>query len=90
MLKAKGCKIFDQTKGSHKSFKSYACDTPLVVLGSFQTKIEANEQSMISRFYVIKNGQKSLISTSTAVTLGLLEMKAILQVETKFPKMKGQ
>ena len=58
MLKSKGCKIFDQTKGSHKSFKLYASETPLVVLGSFQTKIEVNAQSMISRFYVIKNGPK--------------------------------
>ena len=34
--------------------------------------------------------QKSLISTKTAVALGLLEMKAnVLQIETKFPKMKG-
>lgn len=62
-------------KRSHSSnnFKSYAASYPLEIVAVFDAPIcVGNRNEVITSFYVIKNGNQSLLGRETALQLNVL------------------
>ncbi|XP_075981602.1 uncharacterized protein LOC142980155 [Anticarsia gemmatalis] len=83
-------KVSNQQKSSNKTFLAYGAKEPLKVLGSFDALIEAGSNSIITKFYVIKNGSRNLLGKETAIALKVLKLGLdVNSIEQKpFPKFK--
>lgn len=77
--------IQQQLIGSDKTFKAYGSNDFLHVIGRIKMKIEIDEKKHDEWFYIVRNGQRSLLSGETAERLGLIKMKK----EKSFPKLRG-
>nr|CAH7744111.1 unnamed protein product [Callosobruchus chinensis] len=73
--------------------KSYATGKPLTINHRFTTTISIpKEKEIITHFYVVKNGDISLLGKDVAKQLGVLKLginAATLEKITEFPKIKG-
>ena len=76
--------IQQQLIGTDKTFKAYGSVDCLHVLGRIKMKIEIDGKQLDDWFYIIKNGQRSLLSGETAERLQLIKMKK----EETFPKLR--
>lgn len=74
------------------TLKPYAAETPLTIRQSFVSTIEVPRKERIAKFYVVEQGDVSLLSRSTAIALGVLKMglniNQVKKVEP-FPKIKN-
>lgn len=89
-MKQSKVKVSNQHRCSDKKFLAYGAKEPLKVLGSFDALIKAGSKSLITKFYVIKNGSRNLLGKETAISLNILRLGlGINSVEQKpFPKFK--
>lgn len=78
---------------SSNQFKAYAADQLLKVLYVFDAPISVRKNSeMIAPFFVIKNGNQSLLGRDTAIKLGVLKLGLeVNKIEAinPFPKIKN-
>jgi hypothetical protein len=77
--------IQHQLIGSDKSFKAYGSKEFLQVIGRIKMKLEIDGKTADVWFYVIKNGQRSLLSGETAEKMDLIRMST----DKAFPKLNG-
>lgn len=77
-------KIIQQMIGTDKTFKAYGSADCLHVLGRIKMKIEVGGKHKDVWFYIIKNGQRSLLSGETAEQLQLIKIKS-----EAFPTLRG-
>ena len=70
-LKAEGIKVFEDTE---RVFKGYANQERLKVLGRFKATVEIGRNKIYDVFYVIEEGQRSLLGRETALKLGVLKL----------------
>lgn len=91
LMKAKNVIVTNQEKKPDKTFMSYGSKDPLTVLGSFEAEICVGPETILAKFYVIKDGVRNLLGKDSAITLKVLKLG--LQVNevsvTKFPKFKN-
>lgn len=73
-MKEGGVQIIEQVKGSDRVFMGYANHKQLKVMGTFKAEIEVGGKKLLDLFYVIKEGQRSLLGRETAQKLGVLKM----------------
>lgn len=90
-LKSLKVRAVNQVRNPDKTFMSYASKEPLDVLGSFDASITAGGETTSATFYVIKDGNKSLLGKKTAMALGVLRIGPALvnATATTFPKFKN-
>lgn len=88
-LKQIGFTAYSVRKGSTKVFKAYGSSNPLIVLGEVDTDVKINDRNIDTTFYVILGGKCSLLSGSTAVTLGLVKFLNTVD-NNSFPCLKGK
>lgn len=83
--------VTNQQKSSDKTFMAYGAKYPLMVLGSFDAKINIPCKSIVAKFYVIKNGSRNLLGKETAISLNVLKIGYDLNFleQQKFPKFKN-
>lgn len=91
-MKSQKVKVINAEKAVTKTIKAYASDTPLKIIGAFTADIEVANKVCVATFYVIKNGNRSLLGRKTALELGVLriglDVHNITEVKP-FPKIKG-
>lgn len=73
-LKKKGVKVSEEEKNPRRILKGYANDENLKVIGKFKALVEIGEKKLYGVFYVIKEGQRSLLGRDTALELGVLKL----------------
>lgn len=78
-------KIYKQLVGSDKDFRAYGSKEILNVIGRVEMDLEVNSKSEKVWFYIIQNGQRSLMSGVTAGKFELITMKT----GVVFPKLRG-
>lgn len=66
-------KVIRNIEKSDKSFRAYGAKEKLKVLGRVLMKVEANDKEVTVWFYIIENGQRSLLSGGTAEKLNLIQ-----------------
>ena len=92
-MKRKGIKITNATVGgTEKILKGYASKVAMQIKGSFNSKIEIGKNIEDAVFYVIKDGQQSLLGRVTSEKLKVLKVgmiNAIGKEDRKLPKIKG-
>lgn len=77
--------IQQQLIGTDKSFKAYGSKDFLQVIGRIKMKLEIDGKVDDVWFYIIKNGQRSLLSGETAEKMKLIRMTT----DKSFPKLRG-
>ncbi|GAB0100137.1 uncharacterized protein DMENIID0001_161310 [Sergentomyia squamirostris] len=103
-LKKNGVKVHQMDDTVKKDLRAYAQSNPLEIVGSFEATItvsDVNEEySAEAKFYVVKDGERSLLGKKTALALrvlilGLPSMRNEVhniqdgQKKVPFPKIKG-
>lgn len=93
-LKNQRIKIDNQFLGGDKTLKAYGSDTPLQIIGTFDTIIKAGRKATGARFYVVLGGEQSLLGRKTATDLGVLKIEIpvneiLVDQIGIFPKLKG-
>lgn len=92
-LKAKNIVVSDQEVAPVLNLFAYGSAEPLKIVGSFNATIEVGQTRLTDRFYVIKEGRKSLMGNQLAKKLGILrinyEIDAIEEQKRNFPALKG-
>lgn len=74
-LKNNKASLWNIRTESSNQFKAYAADQLLKVLYVFEAPISVRKNSeMIASFFVIKNGNQSLLGRDTAIKLGVLKL----------------
>ncbi|KAG6454310.1 hypothetical protein O3G_MSEX008647 [Manduca sexta] len=96
LLKDKKVEVTNQISRPNKILIAYGNKEPLHILGSFETTISANNKSIKSTIYVVRDGTRNLLGKTSAIALGVLQIG--LQINTvrcdtplngTFPKFKG-
>lgn len=89
-MKKNNVKVTDQVAKPNKTFLAYGSKSPLVLLGSFQAKIQIEDNIENTTFFVVKGGTRNLLGKHTAIALRVLKIGlGINQVEQQiFPKFK--
>jgi hypothetical protein len=77
--------ILREEVGSDRTFRAYGSKENLTVIGRVQLLIEANGINNVGWFYIIKDGQRSLLSGKTAEILKIITIKK----DVTFPKLRG-
>ncbi|XP_054732030.1 uncharacterized protein K02A2.6-like [Anastrepha obliqua] len=84
--------LFNVRSNTHNQFRSYASDQLLKVMCVFEAPISVdNNPEMIASFFVIENGEQSLLGRETAIKLNVLRLGSNLNhIEPlkPFPKWK--
>lgn len=90
MLKEKGVKYCSQNNKPNKTLLAYGSNTPLNILGSFETEITVNNRTERANIYVITNGSRNLLGKDSAINLGVLKLGVdVNQIKNvSFPKFK--
>ncbi|XP_070500806.1 uncharacterized protein [Chironomus tepperi] len=78
-------KVLKEVTGSDRVFRAYGSKENLETIGRVQLLIEANGNKEPSWFYIIKDGQRSLLSGKTAEVLKIITIKK----NVAFPKIHG-
>ena len=73
-LKGRKIKVYEQSSSSSRIFKGYANQEQLCILGEFKAVVSINGKEIYDNFYVIKNGQRSLLGREAAQKLGVLKI----------------
>lgn len=61
----------------------YGCDTPIEVMGQFQTAVESKHKITNGTFYVVNKASGSLLSYETARELELIRVEDVNSVQSK-------
>ena len=90
-LKDCGVQVTNQISNPDKTFMGYGSNTPLTVLGSFESKISLGPEIKTDIFYVIKDGNRDLLGKNTALALKVLKLGLNINSvsDEKFPKFDG-
>ncbi|XP_049874146.1 uncharacterized protein K02A2.6-like isoform X1 [Pectinophora gossypiella] len=91
-LKSNEVIVSNQQRGSDQVFMAYGSKEPLKVLGSFEALIAIGPEKQPAKFYVIKNGTRSLLGKETAKKLNVLKIgvsiNSLHSQSDTFPKFK--
>lgn len=86
-------KMFNVTYSVHNQFKAYASDSNMKILLKFDAEIKLqNGNSEVSTFYVVENGDRSLLGKISSKQLGVLKVGFnINKIKTidEFPKIRN-
>lgn len=90
-LKSKGIVVYNKEKGSDIVFRAYGGQL-LDVIGRFDATIGVADRVTNAKFYVMRGEGKMLIGRDTAITLGILKLGVVNEIDdtfAEFPKIKG-
>lgn len=73
-MKEKKVMVKETKRGSDKQFRAYGDKAPLTVLGSFKAIIQIGSEVSEEMFYVVKEGNMSLLGSNTAKDLKVLQI----------------
>ena len=89
-LKLKKIQVLNQIQGSDVKLTAYGQSTPLPVRGRFEAKLSLNGQTSRQWFYVVEQGDFSLLGKVAAEKHGVLKTGVgVNAMKEEFPKMKG-
>lgn len=80
--------VKEMQKGSEKLFHAYGNKAPLTVHGNFEEIIQIGPELSEESFYVVKEGNMSLLGSKTAKKLKVLQINKNSGDLGKFPFMK--
>lgn len=92
-LKSQKASLWDESENPAATLKPYAATSPLLIRKSFHSTIGIQRKSeKIAKFFVVDNGEISLLGKTTAIQLGVLKIGlSVNQVKeiVAFPKIKN-
>lgn len=89
-LKKDNVKIWNPVAGSNgKILKAYATEKPMEIIGSFMANVQVGSKEVSAQFFVVKNGNRALLSRTTSQELGILKLGYQVNNLSQFNKIKG-
>lgn len=90
-LKENKVKVLQQSRDSDVVFRAYGQKKPIDVKGMFQAELDVNKMKSVQWFYVVAEGNVSLLGEIAAKHHGVLMVgMGIKKVENEFPKIRGE
>lgn len=93
-MKDAGVQVTDATTQIDRSLIAYGAEQPLKITGMFRSEIQAANNKVAAKFYVVEGGQRCLLGDQTAKDLQVLKVGYdIASIDSKrrepFPKIRG-
>lgn len=89
-MKQRKIKVLQQKAESDTTFKAFASEEPINIIGMFQAELVINNITSTPWFYVAEKGNANLIGEISGVHHGVLKVGENVNQVVPFPKFKGE